>query len=233
ALGNSDIHFIKASLNFRNEYPEDFYFNTVFNNFEWKLNREAFSDYKFGVGYENTRWNTDFNLNYTFLDKYLYFDQNALPKINQNLCNVLSASLSQFVSFGVFNWNNEIRTQYFSDKSVYDLPALGVHSSLYIKTKLFDKKLGFQSGVDFSWMTKSKGFAYMPATGVFYRNEYSEYGNFIVLDFHASILIKRFRGFIKLSHFNQAFMKANYFSLLHYPLNPLSFNFGISWEFYD
>ena len=173
------------------------------------------------------------SLQYSFLDSYLYFNEHALPVVNQNNVQVISASLGQLLHLGPLYWRNQLQAQYFSDNTAYDLPALGLQSSLYVKTRIFKRKIGFQTGIDASWMSPSKGFAYMPATGIFYRSTAGDIGNFLVLDFHATISIKRFRAFAKLSHFNQAFMKANYFGMPHYPVNPLVFNFGISWEFYD
>lgn len=231
--GSEKQHEFSAVIKARNERPDVFLLGTVFNNFKWAVTDIPYRDASLNLGYNNKKWGSEINLQYSFLDNYLYFNHEALPAVNENNCQVLSASVAQLLHVGIFYWRNQLQTQYFSDNTAYDLPALGVSSSLYLKTRIFKQKLGFQTGFDASWMSQSKGFAYMPATGTFYQNVGSEYGNFVILDFHAAISVKRFRAFAKLSHFNQAFMKANYFSLLHYPINPMSFNFGISWEFYD
>lgn len=231
--GSRQQHLVSARLSARNERPDAFLLRTTFNHFRWEVADVPYRDLRLTLGYLNKPLGTDLSLQYSFLDSYLYFNEHALPVVNQNNVQVISASLGQLLHLGPLYWRNQLQAQYFSDNTAYDLPALGVQSSLYVKTRIFKRKMGFQTGIDASWMSPSKGFAYMPATGIFYRSTAGDIGNFLVLDFHATISIKRFRAFAKLSHFNQAFMKANYFGMPHYPVNPLVFNFGISWEFYD
>lgn len=34
-------------------------------------------------------------------------------------------------------------------------------------------------------------------------------------------------------HVNEGFSNKHYFMTPHYPMNPMTFNFGISWTFYN
>ncbi|PLX07909.1 MAG: hypothetical protein C0596_09230 [Marinilabiliales bacterium] len=73
----------------------------------------------------------------------------------------------------------------------------------------------------------------MPAIGAFYLQSVREFGNYPNAGIYAAVKIKRLRGFFKLSNFNSIAMPKDYYLLYAIPDNPFSFNFGISWEFYD
>ncbi len=214
-------------------HQDDFYNSYLSNHFIWSIPDDTEQKANLGLSYSNTQYAFGTEVHYYYLHRYLYFDAMAMPAFNSDPCNIVSATVNKHIRFGILNWYNHIQAQYISDNTAYSLPAMGLYSSLYVKAPVLKNKMIFQAGIDARYMTTSGGFAYMPATGVFYSNQTKEYGNFVILDFHSTIKIKRFRAFVKVSHFNEAFMAANYYSLLHYPANPLAFNFGISWEFYD
>jgi hypothetical protein len=98
---------------------------------------------------------------------------------------------------------------------------------------MFHNALTLQVGIDAKFNTKFYGYAYMPATAVFYLQDDMKMGNYPNLGFYIGAKIKRFRVFFKLSNFNSTFMKPTFFSLYRLPDNPFAFNYGISWEFYD
>jgi hypothetical protein len=89
-----------------------------------------------------------------------------------------------------------------------------------------------QLGFDIKYNSSIYGYAYMPALGAFYLQNYGKTGNYPNAGFYGVVKIKRLRGFVKISNFNSTFMPHSYL-LYKIPENPLSFNFGISWEFYD
>ena len=56
-------------------------------------------------------------------------------------------------------------------------------------------------------------------------------GNYPVLNGYANFALKRVRGYVNVTHFNEG--TGNYFWAPHYPMDPLSIHFGISWNFYN
>jgi hypothetical protein len=113
------------------------------------------------------------------------------------------------------------------------LPEAVGYTSLYFMTGMFSNALLLQIGLDAKMNSNFYGYAYMPASGVFYLQDDKKFGFYPYLGFFVSAKIKRFRIFAKVSNYGSLFMKPTYFSLYRLPDNPLAFNFGISWEFYD
>jgi len=226
-------HIFSANAEYSITKPDFFYSHYISNHFIWNSDLPKTKHGKVSVSYDYLKWQIHTSVQYNFLDAYLYFDGQANPTVSDSNCNILSAEIGKKFNLGKFHWYNQVQVQYLSNQSILSLPLLGAYSSLYFQSPLFKKVLTLQIGVDGSYFSKANGFAYMPATGVFYRNSEKEFGNFFIFDAYVSIKVKRFRAFVKVSHFNDLFMPADYYGLLHYPADPMSINFGISWEFYN
>ena len=56
-------------------------------------------------------------------------------------------------------------------------------------------------------------------------------GNYPIFNGYLNLAIKRVRGYLSVQHFNEN--GGNAFLVPHYPIDPLSIHFGISWNFYD
>jgi len=226
-------HMLKFSPGYSLTRPDYFYSHYHANHFMWGTNLPKSSRTNLSLTYEYVKWQLHSSLSYQYLDGFLYFDTDANPKVSSANCQVVSAEIGKKLNVGKFHWYNQLQLQYLSNDSILSLPLLGAYSSLYFQSPLFKKVLILQIGVDMTYFSSAFGYAYMPATGIFYRNTEKKYGNYFVFDAYASIKVKRFRAFVKASHLNDFFMPSNYYGLLHYPADPFSVNFGISWEFYN
>ena len=56
-------------------------------------------------------------------------------------------------------------------------------------------------------------------------------GHYPILDGYVNLSIKRLRAYLSVTHFNQGTGK--YFWAPHYPIDPMSIHFGLSWNFYN
>ena len=99
-------------------------------------------------------------------------------------------------------------------------------------------RLYTQLGVDVTYHTLYHPYAYMPATGRFYRQTHTEAGNYPFVNAFLNIKLKRTRFFLMFDHLNYGMMKNpetmyNYELVTLYPLTTRRFTFGLAWTFYN
>ena len=220
-----------AGYSLTNCYLFDTYYKS--NNFKWEndLTKNGIANAHIDLFHEKFQLSVGANLN--LLHDYIIYDQQAMPTQIHNTNLIADVYVNKTFNIWKFHWFNEVAYQYISDKQYVRLPEVVAYSSLYFKTGMFHDALTLQVGVDAKFNSNFYGYAYMPATAVFYLQDEMKFGSYPNLGFFIGAKIKRFRIFAKLSNFNSTFMKPTYFSLYRLPDNPFAFNFGISWEFYD
>lgn len=203
------------------------------NNFKWEndLTKNGVANAHIDLFHEKFQLSVGANLN--LLHDYIIYDQQAMPIQIHSANLIADVYVSKTFNFWKFHWFNEVAYQYISDKQYVRLPEAVAYTSLYFKTEMFHNALTLQVGIDAKFNSNFYGYAYMPATAVFYLQDEKKFGSYPNLGFFIGAKIKRFRIFAKLSNFNSTFMKPTYFSLYRLPDNPFAFNYGISWEFYD
>ena len=203
------------------------------NHYEWEI--DAFKS-------TNIYASTDFNLqkislslgaNFNFIDNYFIFNEASMP-VQIGEANLIGdAWVSKMFNFGKFHWLTKFSYQYIADRSRVPLPEFVGYSSLYFKSPLFHNAMILQVGFDVKYHSAVYGYAYNPALSAFYQQTSAKFGNYPNAAFNLAVKVKRLRGFVRLSNFNSYFMPKTYFLTDKIPDNPFSFNFGISWEFYD
>lgn len=211
--------------------PFDTYYAS--NNFKWENDFSKNGVLSAHIDLFHKKFQLSVGANINLLHNYIIYDYDAMP-MQINKANLIAdVYVNKTFNFWKFHWFNEVAYQYISDKQYVRLPEAVAYSSLYFKSGMFHNALTIQVGFDAKFNTYFYGYAYMPATATFFLQDDSKVGMYPNLGFFIGAKIKRFRIFAKLSNFNASFMKQTYFSLYRLPDNPLAFNFGISWEFYD
>ncbi|SHE83159.1 Putative porin [Dysgonomonas macrotermitis] len=172
------------------------------------------------------------------IENYIYYQapDSAVANIKQagKSIQVVSLQLDQNFSFRALHWDNQLVFQTSSDESVLPLPKFNVYSNLYIKVKLA-KVLGIQLGVDARYFTEYNGPGYDPVTLQFYNQEDQniKIGNFPLINAYANFHLKKTRFFVMMYNIGKDFNNSRYFSAVHYPINPMIFKMGLSWNFTD
>ena len=72
---------------------------------------------------------------------------------------------------------------------------------------------------------------YEPATQQFLLQDEVKVGNYPLINAYANFHLKQARFFIMAYNLGSKFVKPNYFSLAHYPLDPMTLRMGISVTF--
>lgn len=202
------------------------------NHFSWD---NEFRKYMAISG--STKITTDkmlsFGTNINFINNYVIFNLDAKPEQIDNSNFIADVFISKLLKFGNFNWYNKISWQYVTNREYLPLPEYLAYTSLYFKTDLFNNAATFQTGISGRYHSQSYAYAYMPAISAYYLQQNRTTGNHFILSYSIAVQVKRLRGFVRLSNFNDMFMARGSYLMLHTPENPFSVNFGISWEFYD
>ena len=215
---------------FKNESAPFLMENYVSNHFIWKNNFSKVRNYRIGGTLKVPHIGTFLNIGVENVENHIYFNEQCLPQQHDGHVQVFSASLDQRLHIGILNWDNKITYQTSSNQSIIPLPNFAIYSNLYLLFKIA-KVLDVQLGVDCDYYTKFKGVAYQPATMSFYNQNEVEIGNYPFMNVYANMKLDKARFYLMVSHINQGWFGNNYFSLPHYPLNPLKFQLGVSVDF--
>lgn len=157
---------------------------------------------------------------------------NAQKKISQQKSNIQVVAFGgeQKLKAGILHWDNKVVFQTSSDEDALPLPKLSVYSNVYIEAVLA-KVLKVQLGFDARYYSKYYAPGYNPLTVQFYNQKEVEIGNFPITSAYANLHLKKTRFFLMMYNVTGGMGDSQYFSLPHYPVNPMTFKFGLSWDF--
>lgn len=169
------------------------------------------------------------------ISNYIYFNnlegvQMTSPTQDGGSVRVVSLRLDQNLHYGILHWDNQVSYQMSDKKDVIPVPTLSLYTNLYIKAKLA-KVLTMQLGVDAHYHTKYYALGYDPALGQFTNQNEKEIGNFPFATAYANFHLKKTRFFVMMYNVAKDFGDSNYFTVPTYPVNPMIFKFGLSWNF--
>lgn len=234
-LFNDTVNFIARGA-ITNTLPA-FYYRHYHSKYFWWDNDNLDKEFRSRIEGELNinRWRTNLKAGVENIKNYTYLDASANPTQAGSNIQVVSATLNQNFKLGKLHWDNEVVWQKSSNEDVLPLPDLSVYSNLYIDTKLAKNVLNLQLGIDVRYFTTYKASAYNPAIQQYHLqgDEQIDIGGFPVANLYANFHLKRTRFFVMLSHVNESMGDPKYFTVPHYPVNPMLFRFGLSWNFFD
>lgn len=188
---------------------------------------ENITDYTY-LGYVNTPTASDAQGNVTKFSRDV-----AVLQHHDNI-QVMSATLRQNIHVGFFHWDNSITWQHTTNADVLPLPMLNIYTNPYVNFTLA-KVLRLEVGVDLRFFTEYYAPDYAPFINQFAVQDATvnrvKIGNYPIFNGYINLALKRFRGYVNVTHFNEGSGRS--FLVPHYPIDPLSIHFGISWNFYD
>ena len=207
------------------------------NNFEWhnSFNKEFRIDV--GTMFSYPGRNAELRFNYAVIKNYVDFDSLALPVQHAAGLSVASLYVRKDLRAWKFHLTTDLLVQKSSNKNVLDLPLLSVRSAGYFEHMFIFRqtngRLNTQMGFDVTYNTHYHPYAFMPATGEFYRQYKFTEGDYPFLNVFLNIKLKRTRIFLMVDHLNSGYSGYNYLQVPNYPMNVRMFRYGIAWTFYD
>ena len=225
-----DTVAISAKGHFRNLEPSYFLNHYISNHFVWENDFGKTRSFRVGGELLIPWTDTRISAGWETLQNHIYFNTAGYPVQHGGTVHIFSATLNQKLRFGIWNWDNTITYQTSSNQEVLPLPALSLYSNMYLHFKAF-RVLELQIGADCDYYTRYRGVNYQPATMTFTVGDDWKVGNFAFCNAYVTAKLYKVRFFVLLSHFNQGWFSAGYFSMPHYPVNPRRLQFGLSVDF--
>ena len=192
------------------------------------------------VGFENVSNYTYFGMQNTLLKgkdtkSVIPTDfSHAVGVMQADNVQVFGASLSQDLKWKIVHWDNRISYQMSSNQDVLPLPTVDIYTNLYLLFRIA-KVMRVQLGADMRFFTSYYAPDYSPAIQQFAvqdtNHERVEIGNYPIIGAYANLHLKRCRIYVSARHVNAG--SGHSFLVPHYPINPMTIHFGLSWNFFN
>jgi hypothetical protein len=221
----------------KNIQPSIWYDRWGGNNFGWDKNLKKEFRIDLGTTFKYPARKTELKLNYAIIKNYVDFDTTAHPSQYSGGLSVASVAVKNELRAWKFHLASDVIIQKSSNSEILDLPLVTVRSAGYFEQLIrFLKtggKLNLQLGADVTYNTVYHPYAYMPATGRFYRQDNMTAGDYPFINVFLNLKIKRTRIFVMFDHVNSKLMGYDYLMVPSYPMNIRMLRYGLAWTFYD
>ena len=178
------------------------------------------------VALEDTK--TQLSVGVESIQNLVYFDTLSFPKQYDSNLQVITGRLKQDFRYKALGWENELVYQVSSNNDVLPLPQLSAYTNLYVAFTLV-KVLSVQLGADVHYHTSYHAPYYEPATQQFRKQDEIKIGNYPLINAYANFHLKQARFFISAYNLGSILIdNPAYFSMPHYPLNPMVIKMGVS-----
>jgi hypothetical protein len=232
-LGGTTDLGLRASL----ESTRPHYFTNRYSSsfLQWENDFPAMLRIKGEAFIQSDDKDTDIRLGASYISNYIYWDEDALPRLYDKDLLVFTALRSRHFKLGGYHSETKVLLQYTTAKETLSLPLAAIYSSNYWDQSLFKGALVVDLGFDIYYTTKYRASAYMPATGVFHLQNENDLGGYPYLDVFLAFRVKQTRLFATYHNVLQGvgFAGNNFFTTQSYPMKPRHFRLGIVWYFYD
>jgi len=202
------------------------------NTFVQEIFVQAIAPFKFGYLKPSAR--------YQLISNYTYFGRDTafiFPTQARNSIQILQLGLETKFSFKNLHFEHQIfYTKDLSSSNLIRFPEWHVWGSWYFEKALFKKALLLRTGMDWHYRTAYYADAYMPATKQFYLQDSFVIRAYPIADFFASLVIKKTRAFVKMSHWNEGIQPKpdnGYVVTPFYAGLRRTFSLGFSWRLFD
>ena len=224
---------LSARASFCRYAPYHWYNNYNSNHFKWENDFSHPLALDIEGRFAMPKRNISLGVNFRNITNYIYLNEECVPEQNNANVQVLAVDLTANLKFWRFHLDTKAVYQLTSNREVLPLPDFAIYSNFYFMHKLF-KVLTIQLGVDVGYHTAYYENAYMPALGQYHLQNKLLIGNYPQMNIYANFHLKTMRFFVQYYHWNKGlFGGNNYFTAPGYPINPATFQFGLSWNFWN
>ena len=255
-LGRRDSLFTDVHVNFMHRKPT-FFFRHYHSQICWwdndDLSREVRLKIdgtlrlkklgtKLQVGFENVSNYTYFGMQNTLhagksATSIIPTDySHAVDVMQTGSVQVFGATLAQDLHWKFIHWDNQVSYQTSSNQDALPLPKLNIYTNLYLLFRIgIAKVLRVQIGGDMRFFTSYYAPDYSPAIQQFAVQDTNfervNIGGYPIVGVYANMHLKHCRLYVSARHVNAG--SGHSFLVPHYPINPLTIHFGLSWNFFN
>jgi hypothetical protein len=229
--------YLNLSGGITNTQPSFWFDKWGSNHFEWKNNFLKELRVNAGADFSYPISRAAIKFDFAAINNYIDFGTDGFPSQYNRGISVAALSVEKEFVLWKLHLSNNLLLQKSSNSRVIDVPLFAIKSALFLEHNFFFKftngHLNTQIGADVFYNSSYYGYAYMPATGRYYRQNTTLTGNYPYINVFLNIKIKRTRIVIMFDHVNSGMMGTNYFMVPTYPMNIRMFKYGLAWTFYD
>lgn len=176
--------------------------------------------------------NSSIGVRFRNITNYVYLDRQCMPVQHDGNVQVLAVDLATHIKMWRFYLDAKAVYQLTGNRQILPLPDFALYGNFYYKD-LFFKVLTVQLGVSVRYHTAYYGNVWMPALGQFHLQDQTLIGNYPEMNVYANLHLKTVRFFVQYYHWNKGIFGGSYLSMPGYPINPATFQFGLSWNFWN
>lgn len=204
------------------------------NHYEWNVSLDREQNLDISAGLKVPGVGLDISAFSSTLDNRVFFGPDGVPTQKSKVTQVMGLYLREHLEQKRTGLNSIIRlaVQKTSDNDVIPAPAFALTATSYWE-RLFFGVLLTQIGFDVRYNSRYYSPAYLPAIMQFVPQDERRTGGYGYFDPFINFHLKKIRAYVKYEHVNNHWGSKDYFNTIHYPANPATFKFGLSWNFYD
>lgn len=164
------------------------------------------------------------------ISNYVFVDSTLTPKQSTIVATVNQVSLTKTFQLRKFFFTHKV---FWQSSNTYQIPVpdFGGMIRYYFETNFFTGKL--QLGVSGFYNSSYYGMSWSPASRLFYLQQQTKMGNYLVVDPFITLQIKRAIIFAKAEHANQNLINEGFYNTPHYPISLRSVRLGVRWRMYN
>ena len=203
------------------------------NHFVWDNDWVQTQHLKTGLIYEQSKLRFKGTFTYHVIDNLVAFGADRSPYQSKSVNQLMVLRLKEHFRIKWFHIVADGALQLRLSGDDIRVPMVSGRGMFYYQNDLFKKKLRLQLGVEVSYATGYFANAYNPALSEFHIQNEKRIGNYPFIDVFLNIRVKKLRAFFKIEHLNAGWLGYTYYHVPHYPVNDLSWKFGVNWAFLD
>jgi hypothetical protein len=203
------------------------------NHFVWDNDWVQTQHLKTGLIYEQSKLRFKGTFTYHVIDNLVAFGVDRSPYQSKSVNQLMVLRLKEHFRIKWFHIVADGALQLRLSGDDIRVPMVSGRGMFYYQNDLFKKKLRLQLGVEVSYATAYFANAYNPALSEFHIQNEKRIGNYPFIDVFLNIRVKKLRAFFKIEHLNAGWLGYTYYHVPHYPVNDLSWKFGVNWAFLD
>lgn len=176
-------------------------------------------------------------VSYAQYNHFIYYGSNGVATQAQQKIEHWKTGIEvHFTFIKKIHVHHSTTYQHSSEKTILRVPSWTNATQFYWESWLFKKATLVQFGVDIWQRSAFTAYTYNPVFQQYYTGSQSISNPLPILwytDVFMNIQIRKTRVFVKLSNALQGVLDGGYMSSPYYSGLPRSFDFGISWKFFD
>lgn len=202
------------------------------NHFQWDndFRKEQYISFAAGLDF----FNDMLSLSYRplLLQDYVWYDENAAPRQSQGTYLIHRAHLS--VDKVIRKWRFSLMSRFArTDAGFIRIPEWSGWLRCSFTDRYFNKALKTELGASLYGTSAVKGYAFMPATAVFYLQNEANIGGVPLVDVFVNAGIGKATLSLTYQRLSNLFLKSEYFLSPGYPGAPSTLKFSVFWPLFN